>query len=282
MPRTPVFLVILVVVTLGCGHNASPSTSPLNICTGRERLELSAVSLPLPARAPPGMQVMWENGHSFVYVDGSCRYWALTPQDVWAEVRTGQLTADAERSLLARVRYESWHSWVGEHHPSSIANDADIVILVPGMRAESTVTCFEGCGSAPVPSELQATARDLGQIATDLWMTGNPVTGDVRFVLVREETSEVPIQYLEWPLAIEPSTLSISESEAAQLSWGRGQIASNQDADSLRALRAGFRDSPLVGLVPHIPVKDSNGFRYKLFLRDTIPYEDETGLIRPN
>jgi hypothetical protein len=276
------FALILALVA-GCGSGTqSTKQRATEVCTGVEQLQMGALTLPPPSRAPPGMQVMWENGSRFVYVDGTCRYWALPPLPRWAEVRTGVLTPLEEQALISRLRYESWSGWAGELHPGSGLLDADVVILSEGMRPPATVLCFGGCIGAPVPPELQGVAGGLADLAAELWSAGVPVSGDVWFVLVREEVSELPVQYWDWPLAADASGLAIGELEASELAWGHGHRASAADADALRALRAEFASSPVAELVPHLPIKDARGDRYKLFLRDAMPYEDEAGLIRPH
>ncbi len=72
----------------------------------------------------------------------------------------------------------------------------------------------------------------------------------------------------------------MDELEASLLAWGFGRVASGSDADALRALRAAYRETFEASVLYHLPVKDSQGNRYRLFFRDTIPYEDGWGLIR--
>lgn len=245
---------------------------------------MGTLYLPPPARTPPGMQVMFENGSSFVYVDGTCRYWAWTfaTEHFWSEVRTGVLEPHAERDLIARLQYAAWRGWSGDHHSRAGVFDADLLVLMPDMTIDKMVRCFDGCVDEPTPAPLRAVASQVRDIAGDLWALGAPVSGDVRFVLVREEVDAIPlITYYDWPLSIDPSSVAIGEIEAAMMAWGGGRLASRTDAHALRSLRATYRDTSTAEWLPHVPVKDREGNRYHLFFRDTIPYEDEQGLIRP-
>ena len=108
------------------------------------------------------------------------------------------------------------------------------------------------------------------------------MTGGVRLVIVTEETpSPAPIPYLDRPLPVDPASIAISEAEAIDLTWGQGRAVDGADADALRVLRSAYLVSTLPGLFPHIPVQGRLGNTFKVFLRDSLPYEDAAGLIRP-
>ncbi len=224
---------------------------------------------------------MFENGAWFFYVDDSCQYWARTPGGAWAETRTGILTSTQELALAARLGSSTWGAWAGEHVPRDGIYDADLIALMPGMQLDSMILCFGGCGGEPVPPGLQTAASEIMPIAAELWSTGVAVTGDVRYQVVREETDPLPVDYLDWPLGFSASDVAISELDAARASWGQGRSATGTDAASLRALRQQYLGSTTPELVPQIPVKDANGDRYKVFLRDSLPQEDAAGLVRP-
>lgn len=264
-------------------HTVGHSTPTAHLCSGTAsgQLTFGMLALPPPSRVFPGMHVMWENGDSFVYVDEACTYWVLPPGDAWAETRTGILTSPQRLALEARLSSSSWGVWSGEHIPRDGIFDADLMAIMPGMKLDSVILCFGGCGGAPIPTGLQTAAAEIRPIAAELWAIGVAVTGGVRYQVVREETDPLPVDYLAWPLALSASEIAISEADAARVPWGQGRSATGTDAASLRALRQQYRSTTTPELVPQIPVKDANGDRYKVFLRDSLPQEDVAGLVRP-
>jgi hypothetical protein len=281
MERSLVLLAVAACAASGCGRavDRSIEASPLSICSGDPGLEMGALVLG-GGLIYPGMQVMLENGTPFVYVDGTCRFWAWTfANHGWNEVRTGVLDRDAEHDLAVRLQYGSWPAWAGHDYFDTSVFDGGVLVLIPDMSIEREITCYGLCVDEAIPAPLRAVAADLRDVATDLWAAGEPVTGDVRYVVVLGEGDPVPATHYDWPLSFEPSSVAITEGEAYLLGEGGGRVASGADAEALRALRATYRQTAM--LVPQIPVKDSAGRWYKLFFRDTIPYEDERGLIRP-
>ena len=275
------FALGVAVAAVACATNRDQEPAG-HLCagTGTSQLSFGALSLPPPARVVPGMHVMFENGSSFFYVDDSCHYWAKTPADAWSEVRTGVLTRTQELALAARLGSSNWDAWAGEQVPRDGISDANLLVLMPQMSIDSMIMCFGGCAGEPVPAGLQTAAAEVSVIAAELWASGAAVTGDVRYFVVREEFP-VPVPYLDWPLALNVSDIATSELDAASGSWGRGRSATGPDAASLRALRSQYLSSTTPELVPHIPVMDANGDRYKVFLRDSLPQEDASGLVRP-
>jgi hypothetical protein len=68
---------------------------------------------------------------------------------------------------------------------------------------------------------------------------------------------------------------------ADQYQPGSSLVATEADAEALRRVRRAFVDAgklPLTG--GFVPVKSSTGDQYQLFARDTIPLEDEKGLLK--
>jgi len=113
-----------------------------------------------------------------------------------------------------------------------------------------------------------------------------PWDGPVRYLLFRFCCSSLdPTDVLElrnarpWPLAEDPDSIAVVPSTVGG-KIGTSRLATGQDADKLRALR----DALLSGAIGcdycfAIPIAGAGGKYYQLYVRDSIPLEDEHGLL---
>jgi hypothetical protein len=71
-----------------------------------------------------------------------------------------------------------------------------------------------------------------------------------------------------------------SDGTTNALGFGDGVLLTGADAEALRAMRADFlRSDPVRRGIPSIVIRNGDGPVYFVRVRDTIPFEDERGLI---
>lgn len=136
--------------------------------------------------AAPGTQVMSENGHSFLIVEGTCRFWALRGR--MERVVTGELDEAALARLRESFGLDHWRSCRGTH--AGGGTDTPDYHFVFG-RSEHLVGNVNDCIAAPSGSAhepgylLKAYQSELAQLVA----AGKPRAGDVRYLLLGHEGS---------------------------------------------------------------------------------------------
>jgi hypothetical protein len=282
--------VLSTVLLFACGSPPQPrdagSAAPdaavvSNPCDGGTSLTLGLLTLPNIARVFPGQQVMWDNGARFLFLTGTCDYWAARG-DLWVPPRTGHLSEDQAIALAGSLKLDAWPTWAGAWTPDNSVFDAPTLALLPGLDLRQTVFCSRLCRGAPVPNDLQQLAQTYPDDLERLWTSGVPVESDIRYMLVRATTNQPPaLGAFDWPLTEATFTAAaLTAAQAADAPYGSGHLAQGADAVTLRDLRQRYRTSDIGRQLPFIPVWASDGGWYQLYLRDTLPIEDPTGLIR--
>lgn len=83
-----------------------------------------------------------------------------------------------------------------------------------------------------------------------------------------------------WPLSSNPADISVTEPDAYYLEAGDSLLARDSDAEELRKLRTswlagefGYKD------IGYIPIEGTSGDLYELRVRDSIPLEDDRGIL---
>lgn len=266
-------------VLLVCGGCADTDGADQGapICNGEPSVRL-AFRRGGGGQSLPGSQVMSENGFQFLLVEGSCRAWFL--KDPASDVRTVQLSAVAAQALAADMHLVDWEGLRGEY-VRDLCDGPGSLLRFGATR----IVIASGCGvpdrAAAVTWLEDAARRSL----SDAYATAEPVGGPVRFVLVAEAPDVtwpplVAAAAAPWPLAVAPETLALSIDAAQSYQPGSSRTLAPPDADRVRELRRRFfaaGGGPLSG--GFIPVLGTAGARYQLFVRDTIPLEDATGLL---
>jgi hypothetical protein len=278
-----VFAVLVGAAIVGCGGSPSTPSADNNslpasdrICNGENALRF-VYQAAGGGQVLPGSQVLSENGFLYLLVDGRCHYWAM--QDTWSGVREGQLSEADEASLSSDLRLSDLGELQGDYD-RDVCDGTGMWLRFAEQRVRVSTGCKVVDTSAPV-WWMQGVAF---QHLSALFSKGQPVGGEVRYVLVSadgaEWSSEVTTAAAEWPLPQSPSTLAMSLAQADQYQPGSSRAIAPPDADSLRNIRQRFVDTgklPLTG--GFVPVKDTTGVIYQLFVRDTIPFESSTGLL---
>ena len=144
----------------------------------------------------------------------------------------------------------------------------------------------DGCEklSAPDrPANFNTLLSNYASTRDQLSSKGEPLGGDVRYVLVADAQSLL-LDWQKpgsWPLG-DPAQVAMSPDQAASYMPGQSQLARGGDALELQEVWRKFLAGEISGHEPGgslgIPVEVA-GKRYALFLRDSIPLENDRGLI---
>lgn len=251
---------------------------PRALCGGEARVTFTYVRVAALARHAPGSQVIWENGTTYLYIDGQCRYWVFGNSrgvNETDETRTGTLAAADARRLAQEIKYADWPTLKGEWR--GMLHDATPDVFTDGTN---TISCEAKCSFAGPPPAV----RELYTVI-DGWLdllnaAGQPMTGPVRLAVVNLEDSYPgwPHKFADWPLSdpmagyVVPYTITRP---------GTSKRVEAPGAALLRDLRARQRMrafSP-AGTGSFIPVRERNGPLHGLYLRDVLPFENAQGLV---
>ena len=253
-----------------------PLASMGPLCDGSAGIVLALRVVDPAGRVSAGAQVLWDNGAGFLYVTGDCRYWVydINRGGTWHPFRTGTLSPVQAATLYNSLGIAGWNRIVGRWVGSVF--DGSTLLFT---RGPLTIACERNCDAPGTPPEVQALARQLPGVLTELARDAEPVTGPMRYVVVRPENPSLRDVFVLSPLALRLNEVAISDAEAARLQYGQGRLLDNPtDVSALRALRnlEGVRtDRTPYG---YLAVTE-DGVRYKIYPRDTLPFEDEQGLV---
>lgn len=263
---------------VGCSSgNVAPATA-VPLCNGTPRLTLRvffAGHLGL-GREVPGSAVRIENGFPSFAVDGQCRYfmsggWQEDRQARDQGWRQGVVSDEMNRLLEDHAGVEDL---MGTYDCGNgqAALDASPVI-VGNMR--SSVICW-----SDVSDGVRELLTVIRQNARELWSEGQPLDGDLR-ITVREEVGLEPPQRYPWPNGLELLDFFEPASNPDVQLPGKSKRVAAMDAEPLRAIREQFLYDTEPGVLytgNGIPVADGELFA-TMFMRDALPYEDESGLL---
>jgi len=241
------------------------------ICDGSSSLRFAFQGLGgfLPSG---GAYLPLENGVHFLFVDGTCHYWAQRRQN--EELRTGELTDEDEEALIAASRFRAWRGLAGAWTGENIPFDGGLTRLWDASFALNCQAC-QGDGSPPGVQEALAGAyTQLGE----LWAAGAPIQeGPLRLLLL--DDGEGYMNALAWPLTPPPE--AYVHTPASENHGVSTLISDPDDVRKLRALQSEHRARSPSG--PEvIPVMGDAGKVYTLGLREALPFEDARGLIDPS
>jgi hypothetical protein len=192
--------------------------------------------------------------------------------------RQGHLSADLVASLEADVRYRDWPSLKGAWQSNSMGQSLDTL-----TNGAVDIVCDENCMWTGAPSQIVPLFAAVVGWVDRLAQAGSNMTGPVR-VLAADVTASMPTWMwgaATWPAATPLASVMVTN--PSTVDFGQGHVLQGDDATAVRALRddqhAG-KYSPL-SAADFVPVREADGGLASLFVRDDLPYEDATGLIRP-
>jgi hypothetical protein len=264
-------LAALCVVLLAASCNGDDFGPAPEICDGSSNVRVGVQALVSLDRLGGGEQVLHDNGSAFFFMNGMCEYY-LRWGGRFADVRTGTLddpTAIAEGLQLAGV----------SARPGTYSGNVTDGATIKLFFDEDVVLCAGNCEGGSVPGWLTSMMSFTDQEFPDLYASSTAPDLPQQIVVVAHETG--PLQpLLQWPAALDPASVAISEAEALELGFGDGTRISGTDGDALRALRrqlAGFVSVPVAGYIWY--TREEQPPEYRLYLRDSIPWEDDRGLV---
>jgi hypothetical protein len=246
------------------------------LCDGTTSIRLAYV-MGGGGQIEPASRVLSENGYRYLLVSGTCHYWVM--EDVRADVREGDLSAEAAASLSTALRLGAWSTAEKEARPPSCSDGPSESLRFGDERVRVPPQCTSP--TSAVPAAWLATI--LPATLDGLYGGGRPVSGNARFVLMKDSAGWSPLtadNAAQWPLATTAVTVARSREQANAYEPGDADVASGDDAVMLKTLRRDlFAKSGFQYTGGFIPVVDDDGLRYQLFVRDDIPVEDERGLL---
>ncbi len=260
---------------------------PDEICDGSAGLRF-AMYLPTSVeRVEPASYVLWENGARFLFVFGDCSYWVSGPDNPTRSerYRSGQLAQEDAQALAQTFHFGRWRDMAltGYWHPSPEDFDLPTTVFYDGV---DIVVCSGGCNALGVRAEVHA-MRDAeqGWIET-LWTAGSSQDGPLRVVAVRiadDDPTYDAVPAASWPLATPLATLAFPEADAIPQEAGHSLRVDAVEAGALIGIWTEYlagAHGELWRSHASIPLyDDAQGPRYRVFIRDSIPLEDDLGLI---
>ncbi len=271
------FFLLMIWLALGC------ACSNPQLCDGSEGIRFYAHA---SGGGPQvwGSEVMAENGLAYFIVEGNCRFFAFEHSEgvAW----TGTLNSAQETEVIDLFKLGEFSDLAGVYKFS--ACDAGSAVYAFG---EHRVRVAPVCPGGPGINN-ESSVRFL----RDGWSTmyersrtiGTEYEGNVRYSVVLYDVF-VPndINHRnapEWPIDTDIEKLAIVSSDLPEeylYEKGTSHLATGKDAMALRRLRTAFYAGEIgfSDATNYIPIEQTNGKRYQLFLRDSIDLENEDGLI---
>ncbi len=274
----------VLLAAIGCGRNEFSETGEASetehICDGSDELTLGMIVGDLAAETSYPQVVETELGYSFLYMDGGCHYWAGTGDLSWgggcfSAITEGTLSPAEVAALEQDVSYARWTILRGTHAQEDVYPSG-----VFATNGESTVVCLGECSNES-PSADEALRVHGQQWMEKLYRAGNPVSGPMRIGVVCDlTTSSPPAQTVSWPLSSSPSNY-VLEGEWDGTLGDSTLIERSGDINALRALRAWYAQSGgrVLRDVIYTQNPEDEVSTCQLVFRDTIPLEDEHGLV---
>ena len=251
--------------------------------------------------------VFQENGHSFMFVKGNCEYWVYTSfdgegnniQQKWSDIYTGILSN--EDCTLFQNDLS-----LGQNNYSCVFYNCQYYDVFDGCGsflmadADGALRC--GCDCSM--DEVKKTYSNQQKWFEYMLKNGRPADGKLRGMLVfaRDEYSAV---WADMPDGLEKNAATrdlwenipyffpenVPDAWLPSPEWkpdtstpairGMTIIFPDEYQEQLKELRQRMRNLEFGTGRTGIPLVGKDGNKYALFLRPSIPLEDEHGLIDP-
>lgn len=271
-----VSLALAMVFASACSGNVTNEEAPAEpICTRTSDSRVLTMQLVGGGQIYPGSGVLSENGFQFLVVDDQCRFWVQT--EAFGEVRSGALDEAQEDELSRRLDLGVFSERTGQYVIG--ANDAS-TRLVRFRGEEVSLT-----GSGFFPEDTYAAKLDTASAEALPWVAslGTAANGSVRYQLVQEAGTPAEAPFASaavWPFP-NAASASITQAQATSETPPASKlVTAPADAEALRGLARAYRagENGSKGY-PFLPVVSGESC-FSLFVRDTVPFEDETGRWR--
>jgi hypothetical protein len=263
---------LCVALPVGCGSDDTtpPDDEPrAHICDGSQDLRLAWFMYNAGGLVRTPFQ--FEVGFSYLYVRGDCEYWVLRTGIV---SHHGVLDAEQEAELAELVHYGDWEG-LTQLWPHPDAWDVPLMVVDDG-HSEHQIGCLGECPVAPEPvREMQAAYRDELE---RMWEKGDPSTEPMRLLAARIPEGDSPDEMfiVPWTVELDLASVAVDWLDMEEI----GMSASIDDPVVLAQLRE-FRDEHAERLEQFTDfyVEVEPGVIYELYVRDSVPFEGEDGLI---
>jgi hypothetical protein len=226
----------------------------------------------------PGKRVLSENGYEFLLIDGRCRYWAL--KDQYSDVRQGELSASDAAALEHDLNLPAWTGLQGDYTVNLCDGTA------PWLRfAETRIRIHAACDRSDNAARVIWLQDVVRHRLALLYERAQPFAGPIRLVLVSEANDVTWPPLVEqaktsWPARQDPASWALTLSAAENYVAGSSRLVEGPDAALLREAKRRFYEGGGIAYSGgFVPVIGPRGERYQLYLRDSIPLEDSSGLL---
>lgn len=250
----------LVLALAACGGGEDAVT----VCDGSADLRLAIRYLHGAAFAP-GERVLYQNGESYLFVDGTCTYHVKTGGR-WEDVVRG--TAD-DAVLVDDLELAELPTRAGAY--TGELDDAPILQLA---FAGDTITCDGGCRGDLVPDWLISLNAHVAALLTSLRAEGFTQTFPQRLLVIDQAVPPTPA--FLWPASFAPDTIAILPADDTTPPT---LVDAQADAAALRELRRAVRDAQFPPAAAYITTDAAEPPAYAAFLRDVVPFEDADGFV---
>jgi hypothetical protein len=251
------------------------------ICDGSEGLRLAMV---LGGGGLVANEIEREIGFRYLYVLGTCEYFVLPNDDAgapWPDARTGVMDVATEEQLSRALDYGHLADIAGAWDTEGLSDGSTLSV----SDGTLTVACYGGCESGPAGA--QALWAEMGWIDA-LWAEGQAYEGPLRVSVIGWVDATLDELPAAWPLPIDPWSIARNgDTDPAPEAGETVLIDDASQAATLRELRRQYRDDDLPDDVPnaltaygHLTFGDAGGQDlFQLWMRDSLPVEDDAGLI---
>jgi hypothetical protein len=216
-----------------------------------------------------------ENGWHYLLVSGQCEAWVL--KDYATPLRHLMLSPEQAKSLARDLRLGEWSSF-----PPAMRGCPDGSTVI--FRFAKDRVHGIPCGLDPDHPVRGMSTALFAQIG-NLYAAGAAFEGDVRFILgVDEPSAPRPTDHYRdaplWPLSTSPESIALSTNDLQSYRRGTSRHASGDEATLLRALRTSWLEGTIGSkLSEFIPIVGADGARFHLYLRDSCPWENASGIL---
>src|SRR5690554_7947919 len=144
MRHISLLLILYVLLIASCGSDTD--LEDIILCDGSNDIRLAYHTK--SSGTMPNHRVLVENGSTFLYLDGQCRYWVFPRENdgpstsMWSDVVSGKLTEDQEAQLkrdLAVIQWQRWHQTT--FHASGVFDAGTATFWTPTAAFQCTGEC---------------------------------------------------------------------------------------------------------------------------------------------
>jgi hypothetical protein len=250
------------------------------ICDGSAGLRLAMV---LGGGGLVANEIEREIGFRYLYVLGTCEYFVLPSIDGvrWPDARTGVMDPATEEQLSRALGYAAIADIAGSWSSESVA-DGSTLLVSDGLH---TVACYAGCEEGP--EAARALWSELHWIDT-LWMEGEAYGGPLRISVIGWIDATLDELGVPWPLPMDPWSIALDGAVDPAPQAGETLLIDDpEQVATLRELRRQYREDEISDDIPnalqaygHLTFTNEGGQDlFQLWMRDSLPIEDEAGLI---